>query len=591
MTKKAGRPKKQAFFDPDGIATAIHQAIKRDFREAQHEYCLNDPLTLYAFNRQINDFTKKYVSTNQDVDLLEAKTFEKFLSVNAHMAAVNERLKISLPKDNNRISRNTPRMEKIHKRARALMASVLGPFSEDEWFQECRNSGGSSIGVPFADTSNERKFTFPMSATAKGKIYYNRYMAFDFPLKVAIEKFNSLNPISDPYEIVESSRATTVEKNDTIRRLICVEPTCNMFLQQGLMNMMYRRMAKFGLNVETLPEQHKEKARWSSVSNENATIDWSSASDCSSIELLRWLIPPKWFEVANAVRCESTTLNGKLIPLHMFSSMGNAVTFPLETLVFWTYAHAVRLTDANTTNSLFPEWEDWMKVSVFGDDCIVPSRIAAEFIHTMQEVGFIINDEKSYYGTEQFRESCGGDYLSGFDVRPYCLKAPHATCKSALEPWLYIIANSLFKKYRLYFGDLSYVYDKELFRVLFALFRRYKIHLKLVPSFFPDDSGLKMSYDIKRFQNHYPMKLSRIRQDVNGSLTFNYLRFVYRAKVVNDDGLQYYMWLKCPRRSEVRVIPGRDTAVKQPIRKKGGYVVAKGVSGHWSVPRLSSLGL
>lgn len=575
--KKQNQSKRQMFFDPDAIATAVHQALERDFNKAQHEYCLNDSTTLYAFNRQVNELRKKFVSQSEYTDVLVDRTFRKFLEVNDHMSEVNERLKFCLPTNQARITSTMPRMEKIHRRARAIVHSVLGPFEKSEWFAECRNSGGSSIGVPFSDTSNDRKFTFPMSVTKRAKTLFQQCMVFDFQLKAAIVDYNSLGPIMDPYMIVEESRATTVDKNDQIRRFICVEPTCNMYLQQGLMHMMYKRMKSFGLDVETLPELHKKLAKYSSITSRNATIDWASASDCGSIELLRWLIPPKWFEVLDTVRQTHTLIEGKRVKLNMFSTMGNAATFPLETLVFWAYAHAVRLTNRRS-NTLFPEWEDLGCCSVFGDDCIVPSEIASEFIEVMTEVGFIINDQKSYYGTEQFRESCGGDYLAGYDVRPYFLKAPHSTKRSSLEPWLYIITNSFLKKYKSYFGTLSYVYDKELFRVLFGLFRKHKINIKLVPSFYPDDSGLKLSHDILRFHRHYPLKLQKVKRSHHGSYSFNFCRFVYFDKREKDDAIRYALWLKRPVQVKRIVPPGTF------LRKKGGYVVAKGLTSHWFVP-------
>ncbi len=572
------RKKRQTLFDPDKIATAIHQALGRDLSKAQHVYALDSSLTLYAFNRQVNELLKKFIPSDLDTTPLESATYDKFFAVNRHMADVNERLKSSLPHDIRQIQKSMPNDEKIHLRARALMHWVLGSFSVDEWFLECKHSGGSSLGVSYRDTSPEKKFTFPMTATKQAVRYFNHYTTYNAKLWQAVDLFNSQNPLEGPYSIEESSRATTVDKTSSIKRLICVEPTCNMYLQQGLMQMMYKRMKKVGLDVETLPEKHKTIARESSITGKYATIDWSSASDCGSRELYRWLLPPVWFDVADKIRCTSAMFNGEKVHLNMFSTMGNAVTFPLETLTFWTYAHAVRLTKNPNTNSLFPEWEELGECSVFGDDCIVPSTMAPDFIRTMEEVGFIINDEKSFYKTEQFRESCGGDYLVGYDVRPFHLKAPHTTAKSALEPWLYIIANALLKKYISYFGRTSYVYDKELFRLLFRLFRENKINIKLVPSYYPDDAGLKLSFDIQRFERHYRMKLSPIAVSKHGTCQFQYCSFRYWEQRHWDDRLRLEMWLQSPIQSK------RRTPHVSNIRSRGGYVVAKGVSCHWHVP-------
>jgi hypothetical protein len=592
MKKKKQLKKKLPLFRPDDIVNEVHQALERDFREAQHVYCLNDDLTLYGFNSQVQNFMKKYVPSDQNKEELEAKTIEKFLMVNEHIGKVNGRLKHVFQNINQTYVRsNLSKHEKIHVRARAIMRAVLGPsVDEERWFRECKNSQGSTVGVSFLDTSPERKLLFPLTVTKEAKPYHRSYMGWDEELSSAVMNYNSYFPIGDVYETVEGSRATTVDKNAEIRRMIAPEPTCNMFLQLGLMQYMYDEMKVFGLDVESLPTLHRQLALESSITLRNATIDWSSASDCNAIELCRWLFPPAWFKIIMALRSPVTVLpDGRTVPLNMVSTMGNAGTFPIETLVFWVYAHATKITvDKPNYVGLFPTQEEFGSVSVFGDDCIVPSYMASEFIEIMTEVGFIINDDKSFYGSLQFRESCGGDYLQGYDVRPFKVKAPQSAKLSQLEPWLYIMTNSLIKKYISYYGELSYVYDKELWRVLFALFRQYKIEIKLVPSFFPDDAGLKLSFDIERFHNQYPMKLSRISRSNHGTVSFSFCRFIFRQKRAQYGHIRYAMWLKKPRHEDV-LLHHEETRTQNPFRKAGGYVVAKSLSCHWHVPVVKTL--
>jgi hypothetical protein len=350
------------------------------------------------------------------------------------------------------------------------------------------------------------------------------------------------------------------------------------------MTMMYGRLAKVGLDVTSLPALHKELARVGSITGNLATIDFTSASDCVSIELLRWILPPKWFRVIESVRSPSASFYGEHKELHMISTMGNATTFPLETLVFWTYAHAVLLS-LRPGNSLFPEWEDLNCVSVFGDDCIVPTPAAVPFMDCMESIGFVVNKEKSFYGAERFRESCGGDYLAGYDVRPFNLRAPHSRKMSALEPWLYIIFNGLITRYTMYFGSLTYVYDKELWRLLFSYFTKYKISIKLVPSYFPDDAGLKVSHDIQRFLNHYTFHLDRIDKSEHGTYMFRYCRFQYRQKIEKYAAIELASWLKRPTVT-TPFCPAEEPDSFTPLRRIGGYVVAKGLSCHWHVPRV-----
>jgi hypothetical protein len=452
-------------------------------------------------------------------------------------------------------------------------------------YTKARNSSGTSIGVPYQDTSEEGKLTFPITVTERCVNYLHEYYLWDVNLREAVKQHNRERPLDEWYKVVDGSRATTVDKTTDKRRFICIEPTGNMFFQQGLMRVLYECLAFVGLDVRCLPDIHKELARLSSISCKNATVDWSSASDCVSIELLRYLLPPKWFELVWDLRCDETTLDGKSVTLNMISTMGNAVTFPLETLIFWAFAKCTVFTKNNPrSNSMFPLWEDEKECcSVFGDDCILPSYAAEEYIRTLTRVGFIVNKEKSFYGPLQFRESCGGDYLAGYDVRPFSLKAPSSTKLSALEPWLYIIMNALVEKYILYFGELSYVYDKELWRVIAELFRKHKLEMKLVPPHYPDDSGVKgLTQDIFRWRNQYPVALGRIDRSNHGTYTFRYCRFVYRDKTERNDHIRCALWLEQP----VVLEDGQEPTFGNPIRRNGGYVVAKSLTAHWVVPRV-----
>jgi hypothetical protein len=583
MSKKH-RTKKRPLFDPDEIATLISQAIVSDLAASEQKYGdANDPLA-YAKYRQSSEILKKYCSPSQDKDKLEQETFEKFKKVNAHMRAINKKLLLSLPWHLKCIQRNHPESWKIHVRARALIHEVLTPLDEDEWFKECRNSSGSTVGVSYSDTSVEAKLTFPLTVTAGCLLHWQRYRLFNPQLDKAIQIWNAENPTTDPVVVIEGSRASTVDKTTLIRRFICVEPTLNMFLQQGLMYALYARMKRYGLDVETLPDTNKRLAYESSIHGKNATIDWSSASDCVSIMLLKWLLPFKWYSKIYATRCHSVSLNGEWVYPEMVSTMGNAVTFPLETLIFWAYAHATHhtLTEPGS-NSLFKEFEKRPgDISVFGDDCVVPSWMAEKYIAVMSEVGFLVNEEKSCLGPMQFRESCGGDYLAGFDVRPFNLKAPQSDRLSSLEPWLYIVMNRMIPRYISYFGTTSYVYDKALWTVLERLFRRYKLELKLVPSFLPDDAGAKLGFDLLRFYRHYRFRLAPIARSHHGTISFQYCRFVYRESGIRAGNIRLSLWLQKPTMSKRKKVgPVDDTYQK---RRKGGYVVAKGVTGHWSIP-------
>lgn len=612
------RRKQKTLFSPDIHVNKMCQAIQRDFGPVVtstlgpiQEYGPTDRYSRYFAKRQVADFTKKYCSEVEDTDDLESKTFEKFLNVNAHMGTFNG---IEFP-EVTRVTRNLPRRTKVLLRARSLSYAILGTsLRMDEWRRACRHSTGTSQGVPFMDTSVESKFTYPLSTTAEAKPIFEAFLKLDLTLSEALDLLNQGTDLTvGRYAIVDGSRATTVEKNNLIRRMIAIEPTVNMYLQQGLMVIMYQRMKAYGIDVQSLPNKHRVLAFVSSISHESATIDWSSASDCVLTQLIRWLLPPQWFAACDAVRCKQMTIQGQEVALNMFSTMGNAVTFPLETLVFWTLAQAVNISQDEHSNSLFPEWDQKLECSVFGDDCIVPVKIAEEFIATMTEFGMLLNKEKSFYSNEGFRESCGGDYLDGRDVRPFFLRAPVSTSLSALEPWLYSVLNGLIPKYISYFGPLKYVYDKAMFRLIAEIFDEHGLRLKLVPSYYPDDAGLKMSSDIARFSREYGFVLSRIAKSFEfykditfrnkdgtvsrkkailpldpGTVEFSFCEFRYLVLTDKDryercDELRYAMWLGKPTLL-ADFVP--DPFVK--VKRVGGYVVVKGTTSRWDVSRMDS---
>lgn len=445
-------------------------------------------------------------------------------------------------------------------------------------------------------------------------------MAWDNSLAEAVKLHNLENPLTDIFDIVSGSRATTVAKSSTSRRFINIEPTFNMFLQQGLMSLMYKLMKKWGLDVKTLPDTHKELARRGSLDLQSATIDWSQASNLISNTLVTRQLPGDWGRVLQQLRSNTVEIDGELHTVSMFAAMGNATTFPVETLIFWAYAQAVHFYHLfpNTNSSIFSlDSFPFEACSVFGDDCIVPTVIADQYIRTMTLLGCSINDAKSFYGNLPFRESCGGDFLRGVDVRPYTLARPDTERKSALEPFLNIIFNRLIDRYKHALGDLNYIYDKHAFRVLLNQYEKHNLKLRVVPDYFPDDSGVKISSDIQRLVTAYGVKshaLAPLSRSHHGTFSFSYCRYLYRTSKVMCDEIRYNMWLKNPVIREfsdtrISVTPLTRAQLKHERtqcshnhehfaltvnivvpsseykeRKDGSYIVAKGISSHWEVP-------
>lgn len=617
--KKVKR-KGTSLFHPDAIQTQLASAVSRDLgfggvppdpQLAELVYGLTEDPALYFAYAQASQFSKKYESEDVDSQLLEDATYDKFFSVVTHMESVNRSLAFYLP-SYGRVTRDTSVFGASLIRARSLVHAVLGPRPDtDRWYELCRNSSGSSLGVRHSATAAEFKLALPITATIEAAVRFDDYLEWDKELAHAIANMNESRLDSTMYRIVDSSRATTVPKNNSIRRMIAVEPTANMFLQQGLGRLMTELMeVVVGFDISVQAEQNQQLAWLASITGRYATIDFSSASDCVAIALLRWLLPPVWFHALDSVRCKSMVVKGATLELPMFSTMGNATTFPIETLVFWALGAGLMSLVTDPTTSRFTECEAFKLMAVFGDDCIVPERYADDFCQLATEVGFLVNNEKSFLDGK-FRESCGGDFLDGRNVRPYFIRAPHNRKMSSIEPWLYTIWNRINKKYIQYFGSLTYLYDKEVYRVLLRLFRRFHLKVRLVPDGYPEDAGLQISSDLARWRSVYSMEFHPIKRDVHGTMSFSFCRFQYKQSDIPEfPDVRYWMWKKeRPLSQTVRCLHDGDlrkwkdiasealrsvhlnfkvqneTEQKEAfvqVKRIGGYVVGTGLSCHWA---------
>jgi hypothetical protein len=229
---------------------------------------------------------------------------------------------------------------------------------------------------------------------------------------------------------IRGNRFTTVPKDCTKHRGIAVEPSVNVFYQLAYGRLMKARLKARGYDLLVAQDIHKRVACEASIRGHLATLDLSNASDTVCKNLVKLLLPKEWFQRLSSLRSLRTHFRGKWVLLEKFSSMGNGYTFELETVIFLAISRAVFLMKQG-----FPATPD--DVRVFGDDIIVPSSIAEVLVTTLRFFGFQTNVQKTFV-SGPFRESCGGDYFRGVDVRPYFLK------EIPSEPQHYIaLANGL----------------------------------------------------------------------------------------------------------------------------------------------------
>lgn len=207
-----------------------------------------------------------------------------------------------------------------------------------------------------------------------------------------------------------------VAKNAKTDRSIIVEPSINTLVQKGVGKYLRGRLLKYGIDLRDQSEgktSNRRRAFLSSIDNRLMTVDLSSASDTVATKLVETLLPVDWFDFLSSIRTSKVTYKKVWdFPLNLekFSSMGNGFTFELETLIFYALTCAIC-----EVEGIAPD------VSVYGDDIIAPKEIFFKFEYIFDLCGLEINKEKSFIDGP-FRESCGGDYFLGQNVRPFYQK-------------------------------------------------------------------------------------------------------------------------------------------------------------------------
>lgn len=210
----------------------------------------------------------------------------------------------------------------------------------------------------------------------------------------------------------QTNRVVTVPKNAKTDRTIAIEPDMNLFVQKGFGAVIRSRLKKVGIDLND-QTRNQHLAMVGSMDESLATIDLSMASDTLCIALVEALLPPDWLQALKQCRSQQGVLpSGEIIRYQKFSSMGNGFTFELESLIFWALCSSV----ADLTG------ETDRRVSVFGDDIIVPRSIVEPVLGLLLYCGFKTNEEKSFWNGP-FRESCGKHYFRGTDVTPFYVRS------------------------------------------------------------------------------------------------------------------------------------------------------------------------
>lgn len=218
-------------------------------------------------------------------------------------------------------------------------------------------------------------------------------------------------------KLVRGDKLRFVPKTAATHRPISIGPGANVWAQLAVGSAIRSRLRDQGLDLQHAQAWHKRLAQESSLTNDYATIDLRSASDTVALSIVEYLfsLVPEWLDLLKMLRCENTLISHEGEPrwfkLEKFSAMGCGFTFELETLIFASLAHACGGVVG-------------LDSFVYGDDIIVPSDVAKDLLSCLTFCGFTPNDTKTFTDG-YFRESCGGDFLLGSNVRAWnCQEQP-----------------------------------------------------------------------------------------------------------------------------------------------------------------------
>ena len=395
----------------DGVLNSLHRAMGRVFPE------LGDPALLSSAKMDVefesalgsfgvDDFKRHYLEANvlkrfqaEDPKTVQSRrdqAVENLLSSEVRCRVSNEQL-VGVISQNRAWVPSHIRSRLF--RAKKILHEILGTsFPWEELPRACNFSPGATTEFPRKSAAIHNKWALSTQITPKALPYLSAFMGW--------AGLDLLPDYTKTPVICQYNEVFTVPKNFERDRTACKPVTWNAFFQKGVGKMVKRRLQrKKSLLLPDAQEYHGVLARIGSATGGLATLDLKGASDGISLALIDELFPEQWSRVLFDLREEYGLLpSGEIIQWEKLSTMGNGFTFEVETALFYALAAS-----CCRSTSL---------VSVYGDDIIVPTQYADDVSELMMYCGFELNREKTFT-TGLFRESCGGHYYRGVDVKPF----------------------------------------------------------------------------------------------------------------------------------------------------------------------------
>ena len=298
----------------------------------------------------------------------------------------------------------------LHSYARQLVGRIICDIN---WAEITPSHGPGAVYPPAKPWNKSAFSTVYTSIDEKYPITDNFCALPSFWDDVVVKGDKCLTSASD---IV--ARLVAVPKDSRGPRLICVHPKEAIWIQQGCRALLEKAITskksqahgRIAFNDQSI---NGGLALSASSSREFVTLDLKEASDRISCELVRLLFGDYAYSWISCSRANKVRLlDDRVITLRKWAPMGNALCFPVQSLIFWALVRSgIRCRYGINCNDVY----------VFGDDIIFPSKYYDGALSALVRSGLVPNRSKTFRDGF-FRESCGVDAFKGKDVTPHRLR-------------------------------------------------------------------------------------------------------------------------------------------------------------------------
>jgi len=297
-----------------------------------------------------------------------------------------------------------------------LFSEVFTQMDRDVYYGELLPKHGP--GAVADKLTSNGKYEQRTWTTRLAKVFpLDKYLLPNARFYESLDEVTVLEPGSEmPVKVI------AVPKTLRTPRIIAVEPTCMQYMQQALLRsflVAYNRDELLrGLIGFDDQGPNQALARQGSLDKETATLDLSDASDRVPNQLVRSMLHqwPNLQEAIDAARSRRADVPGHgVIRLAKFASMGSALCFPMEAMVFTTLIFLGIQKSLNKTLTKKDIKSFLGSVRIYGDDLIVPVRHVRTIVQTLEHFCARVGLDKSFW-TGKFRESCGKEYFNGADI-------------------------------------------------------------------------------------------------------------------------------------------------------------------------------